>query len=486
MLDPESHEKMHDFLAAAAREGVAAPWEMTAAAAGKLRLMQFAAVLDAQGIVIAAAPHLAGLAKLIDTAEASLRMDEAVLRLRQARQLVERHSAGEAVLFDELTRQHNEMAGFQRELARENVRLESHSEWLESILSGLQEAVIVVDPVGRVTFANPAVAKMIGRERTACIGRPVKDVIALVRAGQAVDMAVWLGEVLRSGRTSVITDCVLAAASGHRPAVAGSATPVRDNDGHSSGVVIVLRDTTEALRVQALVVDAKRLEVSRELAAGVAHTVNNLLAVILGNAEILARDLPGGNREVTAIKESVKRAVGLTSRLLSSTGQVAPATRLLDLNDLLRETLALAGPFPEEVEVTMVLEGRPIPVQGDASLLSVAFRDILVNARESILRTGHITITTNLVPRGEETDTRGPQVEVSIHDDGCGMTAEVQSRLFEPFFTTKLLGRGLGLPSARGIIAGHGGCIHIESREGKGTTVAVTLPLSEQGPAAPT
>lgn len=230
---------------------------------------------------------------------------------------------------------------------------------------------------------------------------------------------------------------------------------------------------------------AERLESVARLAGGVAHDFNNQLAVILGYAESLAEatstrpDLAG---PVRAIQEAAHIAKELTRDLLA-VGQRHPLlVRVFDLREAL-EALApklrkLLGP---SVRLEVACRVETAPVRADRAQLERALLALATNAREAMPRGGDVRIC--LVPVAPRSEGAASQIELSLADDGCGMTPAVLSHAFEPFFTTKPFGQGsgLGLASVHGIIEQSGGTVTLDSRTGAGTRVTIRLPLANAG-----
>jgi signal transduction histidine kinase len=182
--------------------------------------------------------------------------------------------------------------------------------------------------------------------------------------------------------------------------------------------------------------ESERLGVAAEMAAGVAHTVNNNLMVISGNIEALTRYIPPDRqRQMENIRSGVRRISDLTTRLLAFTEAGVEFPSSADLNDIVRHALAQEGPFPPDVRLDMNLDSAPIEVHGVFARLNSAVRSALSNAREAIHGPGTIRVSTACdALRGS----------VCIQDDGEGIAPEIQRRLFTPFVTTKSHGRGLG------------------------------------------
>ncbi len=231
--------------------------------------------------------------------------------------------------------------------------------------------------------------------------------------------------------------------------------------------------------------NAERLESVGRLAGGVAHDFNNQLAVIVGYAESLAdatSSRPDLAAPVRAIQEAARVAAELTRDLLA-VGQRHPLMlRAFDLREAL-EALApklrkLLGP---SVRLELACRVESAPVLADRVQVERALLALATNAREALDRGGYVRIS--LAPADARSEGTPRQVELSVTDDGRGMTSEVLSHALEPFFTTKPFGQGsgLGLASVHGIIEQSGGTVKLESRMGEGTRVTIRLPLTSAG-----
>jgi signal transduction histidine kinase/DNA-binding NarL/FixJ family response regulator len=235
----------------------------------------------------------------------------------------------------------------------------------------------------------------------------------------------------------------------------------------------------------------QKLESLGLLAGGIAHDFNNLLTVIISSASManeLAEDDAIQN-EVTQVLEAAERAAALTRQLLAMSRAQGLSLRPLDVNELLRQLLAmLRRILPENVDVDLI-EGHALPlVEGDRSQLDQVFMNLLINARDAMLDGGKVTIETEQVlVNGHYAETHpwakpGRYVLITVTDTGTGMGRDVLDRIFEPFFTTKgnKSGTGLGLAVSYGIVRQHEGMLHCYSELGVGTSFKVYLPAAQR------
>jgi two-component system NtrC family sensor kinase len=218
------------------------------------------------------------------------------------------------------------------------------------------------------------------------------------------------------------------------------------------------------------------------LAAGVAHEINNPMAIINEKAGLL-KDLVLFSHEyqdrekllslVDSVLGSVKRSRDITHRLLGFAKHMDVKVETIFLNELIEEVLGFLDKeaFHRDIHVSLNLAPDLAPVAHDRGQLQQVFLNIINNAFEAVADGGNISITTR--ERGKDTDT----VEVAISDDGRGIPAEDLKHIFDPFYTRgKKQGTGLGLSISYGIVSKCGGGIRVQSTEGKGTTFTVELP----------
>jgi nitrogen-specific signal transduction histidine kinase/ActR/RegA family two-component response regulator len=261
----------------------------------------------------------------------------------------------------------------------------------------------------------------------------------------------------------------------------------------AAGEVLVVRDITAQRDLEAQVRQAQKVDAIGQLAGGVAHDFNNMLTPILAYAELI-READGATEEVRAfagtVAETAARAAALTRQLLAFSRKGAQEKRLVDLDRLAEETLALLRrTLDRRIEVVSELRART-PVLADAALVQNALLNLALNARDAMPAGGTLRVAARRVEVAPEdcrlpgfTLSPGPHVELTVSDTGQGMTPEVQARLFEPFFTTKEVGKGtgLGLPAVHGTVTEHGGAVVVASAPGSGTTFRLLLPAAGAG-----
>jgi CheY-like chemotaxis protein len=244
---------------------------------------------------------------------------------------------------------------------------------------------------------------------------------------------------------------------------------------------------------------SQKLESLGLLAGGVAHDFNNSLLAILGNADLLERDLPVDSFHrvlVSEIRAAAERAGDLCNQLQAFAGKGQMRIKPVDLSATARGMVRmLKVGISRKVNLCLELDGDLPLVPTDDSQIHQLVMNLVVNAAEAIGdRPGSITLRTGVLASSEccfdqfvnaPRSTAGTFVYLAVSDSGPGMDPLTLARAFDPFFSTKPHGRGLGLASVLGIVRSHGGCVGVMSDGGSGTTVTVLFPCQETSESTP-
>ncbi|MEE7450029.1 histidine kinase [Methylobacterium radiotolerans] len=255
------------------------------------------------------------------------------------------------------------------------------------------------------------------------------------------------------------------------------------------------REIAQRERAEGQLRQAQKMEVLGQLTGGIAHDFNNMLAIIVGNLDMLTRRLSAEDTRARAMAENAlggaRRAAELTKRLLAFSRlqplqpQPTDVNRCVcDMSEMLRRSLG------EGIAVETVLGGGLWPALVDRPQLESAILNLAVNARDAMAGQGHLTIETAnaMLDQAYADDhvevTPGQYVAVSITDTGVGMSQDVMAKAFDPFFTTKSVGQGtgLGLSQVHGFAKQSNGHVKLYSEPGVGTTVKLYLPRSRVTP----
>ena len=264
----------------------------------------------------------------------------------------------------------------------------------------------------------------------------------------------------------------------------------------------LMRDLEKSLQelrmAQDLLLHAQKMEAIGRLAGGIAHDFNNALTVISGFTSLLGESLEGNDAalsDLAEIKNAIKRASALTSRLLAFSRKQILQPEVLDLSSVLSGCVKLLRPLiGEDIEMLIRPAEEPAYVMADRYQIEQVIVNLAVNARDAMPTGGTLVLETGARKLSSEEGEplslpAGDYSTLLVSDDGTGMSDEIQSRIFEPFFTTKENGKGtgLGLSTVYGIVKQTGGAISVESSPGKGSVFTVFIPRSveEHVPAAP-
>ncbi len=239
---------------------------------------------------------------------------------------------------------------------------------------------------------------------------------------------------------------------------------------------------------------AQKMEALGTLAGGIAHDFNNLMASALAYVSLMLCESEPSHpwyEPLRHIERQIRRGSQLTSRLLAHLRRKPERKTPVDVNGVIREVLAVFGRTRKDIRIAAELEtGLPL-VLADESQIEQVLLNLFVNAADALPGGGTLRVQTRRLDSPAEAapgETACCWVELTVADDGVGMTPEIQERIFDPFFTTKEFGRGtgLGLATVFGIVKGHGGRIEVASRPGQGTRFTIRLPATaESGAATP-
>lgn len=258
--------------------------------------------------------------------------------------------------------------------------------------------------------------------------------------------------------------------------------PIRDETGQPVQAFLFEEDITERIRLQEQLAQADKLVMTGQLAAGVAHEINNPLTVIMANAQLLQRRLSSRERELTEMVELIIQAGERASQAVRDLLDFARRERFevseVDINASLRRILGLVRHelIANSIDLVFLPDDHLPAVIASQDHLEGVWLNLLLNAVDAIHPgPGNIRVATRQA---------AGQVQVVIADNGRGIEPEQLPHIFDPFFTTKGRGRGtgLGLSICQQIIARHGGEIRVYSQTGAGTQFTIVLPLSNGEP----
>jgi len=258
-----------------------------------------------------------------------------------------------------------------------------------------------------------------------------------------------------------------------------SATTRRDQGQGVIGIDAMFRDVTEKRRIEKYLAQAEKLASIGQLAAGVAHEINNPLGVIQCYANLIAKSQQGDNQlqsDVGVIQKHTDQCKNVVKALLNFARAAEPRRSAIQITDCIEDVLSVLQLQIDKDEIAIQRQYDPdLPRIGiDPHQMRQVFMNLLINAHQAIRKQGTIFIAT-----GRQADDR---ITATIRDTGTGIPEDNLEKIFDPFFTTKTSdqGTGLGLSVSYGIVKQHGGDILVQSTTGRGTAFTVVLPLNAQ------
>ena len=342
------------------------------------------------------------------------------------------------------------------------------------------DLIAIFDADRTMRYGSPAYQRVLGIAAEEMVGRRCTE---LVHPDEQAAFAELFEEAMRRDRPTAPRVLRVRHADGSWRSLEIMLHDAR-RDPAVGGIVGNARDVTEQLALEERLRQAQKLEAIGQLAGGVAHDFNNILAAIAGYAQILRDELrPGDPRraDVDEIIASAARGAGVTRQLLAFSRRQAVEMEVLDLGAVVRETgRMLRSLLPASIALELPAEGAAVPVRAARAQLEQIILNLAVNARDAMPRGGRLAFT---IARRASSD-RVHEAVLTVADTGVGIPVAIRERIFDPFFTTKPLGQGtgLGLATVYGLVRQFGGTVAVESEEGKGTTFVVTLPLASERP----
>ena len=366
-----------------------------------------------------------------------------------------------------------------------------------SIIRDMQDVFYRTDKEGKIILASPSGAAMLGIDNVEEIyGQNVKDYYA-----GANERDQFLKALMEKGRVRDY-EVTLKKKDGTLIYITTNSHFYFDHKSQVAGIEGVFHDISERKHaekekeiLQSQLHHARKMESIGRLAGGVAHDFNNMLSVIIGNADLCLTHENISGSCLESIQEIIKashRSANLTRQLLALARKQTSVPTVLNLNDAVSGMLKmLKRLISENIELAWIPHQELWNIHVDPSHIDQILANLTVNASDAISETGKITLKTvntridgkNLISM--ENYAPGKYVMLSMQDTGKGMEKEILDHIFEPFFTTKQPGKGtgLGLATVYGIVRQNNGFINVRSSPGKGTTFEIYLPCHDMIPA---
>jgi two-component system, NtrC family, sensor kinase len=356
----------------------------------------------------------------------------------------------------------------QEELARTKTLYEA------AINAFFHEDVMLIGSDYRILDINETMLKKIGLTRASVLGMHCYEIShGRDKPCDGKEHPCPLMECLSTGKASQATH-IHRDKENNKLYYSISCYPIFNNS-RAAGAVEISKDITRDILLQKKLVGQQKLASVGQLAAGVAHEINNPLTTILTTAMLIQEDMDPDDpnyQELETISKETLRCRKIVSSLLDFARQSKPVKAPHDINKIVQESMALTRKQAafKDVSLEAVLSEQLPMIDIDKDQIQQCLINLALNSIEATDPGGEIRFTSRLVREQEG-------VEITVSDTGRGMPENMLDRVFEPFFTTKGSGTGLGLAITHGIIQQHGGSIEVESKPGEGTAFRIHLPI---------
>ena len=359
------------------------------------------------------------------------------------------------------------------------------------MLESSDEAISSINLAGVITSWNRGAETVFGYSAPEIIGSPDQRLYLpdqLAERERVLDQ-IGRGEGFKRLQTERLRK------DGKRIRIVATISPLRDARGIVVGAATIATDVTRQQLLEEQLRQSQKMEAIGQLAGGVAHDFNNILAVIQMQIELAHMDSPFTSAQEACLQEietAAKRGANLTRQLLLFSRRQRLQPREVDLGDaIINMTKMLRRILGEDIRIQFKYASQPLFVHADAGMIDQVLMNLTLNSRDAMPHGGHLIIETTAVEMDElavmqSSEARpGSFVRLSISDTGCGIPHEILPRIFEPFFTTKDVGKGtgLGLATVFSIVQQHQGWINVSSEPGCGTTFDIYFPRLLKNPA---
>jgi PAS domain S-box-containing protein len=406
-----------------------------------------------------------------------------------------RNASGEVIGMHGVSRDISERKRAEEELARSEQQYRLLAE-------NVADVIWTLDKNLNFTYVSPSVEKLRGFTPEEIMAQSIEEVLTPQSLEKVREFIREVFAKIKKGYTdipAITKELEQPCKDGSTVWTEAVVNVVFDEDGNFSHFQGVTRDITERKKLEAQLREAQKMQSLGTLSGGIAHEFNNILAVIMGYAELALADtaeFKSAAPQLKRIVQAVKRARDLVRQILTFSRQMETEMKPLNLGlevqqiiELLKRTL------PRTIHIEAKLAPELNMIRGNANQIEQVLINLASNARDAMPQGGNLLFETSNVEVDEELARRRPglrpgsYVLLRVSDTGQGMDQSVLEQAFDPCFTTKEVGKGtgLGLSTVHGIVQFHGGHIYCHSRPGQGTVVEIHLPAlpADQAAAAP-
>ena len=363
------------------------------------------------------------------------------------------------------------------------LELRKTNEFLENIIASSVSAIVVADMKGVILLMNESARKLFGYTDKVAVGKSIAEYLYTPGGARSIMKKLRSPDNGGIGKLHT-TKMTIINSSGEEIPVEMTASIIYQG-GREVATMGIYHDLREKIEIEKKLKEAERIKLEQsnkmaslgQLAAGVAHEINNPLSGILIDASLILEELDEDSpikNDIHNIIADTHRCKDIVKNLLAYSRQTEMKRELFNVNDVIEQTFDLLKHHALLQNITISKEFSPsmLMCEGDKNKLVQVFTNIIINAAHAITGKGNIIIRTSRdKPKGK--------IYIEFSDTGCGILKEALPKIFDHFFTTKEEGKGtgLGLGTVKSIIERHGGNIKVKETSPKGTTFLIELPL---------
>ena len=371
------------------------------------------------------------------------------------------------------------------ELRRVETALNASEQRMADLIEAMRMLVLMLDPDGTVASCNNYLYRLTGWNSCDLVGKDWLE--TMIPDDERSGVRAEFARGAANPDTPIRFESAILSRDGSHRRFSWDSTILRGSEGEAEVRAIIGRDITEFAALEEQFRQAQKLASIGKLAGGLAHDFNNLLTVISGYTTGLIEKMKptdSAYKSLVEVRKASEKAAHLAHGLLTFSRRQALRPQAIQLNAIVEESRGmLRTVLGEHIHLVENLDRDAGRVRVDAGYFHQALINLAINARDAMPQGGTLTIATSNVkidgPRHSFAGVPpGEYVEVTVADNGTGMTDEVREHLFEPFFTTKEIGKGtgLGLSTVYGIVMQSGGHILVDSEVGRGSSFRIYLP----------
>ena len=378
--------------------------------------------------------------------------------------------------------------------------LRQNEEKYRNIIENIEEGYFELDLKGNLTFFNDSLCKITGYTPEELTGINYQK---YSNQEMSANMFNVFNQIFCTKKAAMVADFEIIIKDGNALQIDLSATPIKDDNDEVIGFRGLIRDVSERnkaelerRKLEKKLQQAQKMKAIGTLAGGVAHDLNNILSGVVSYPDLILMDLPTDSpliEPIQTIRESGKKAAAIVQDLLTLARRGVAVSDVVNLNDLIYEYLKSPQfdklkSYHPDIIIESHLDSALLNVMGSPVHLSKTVMNLVSNAAEAMPNGGKLDISTknkyiDFPIEGYDDVEEGDYIVLTVSDTGIGIAPEDINQIFEPFYTKKMMGRsgtGLGMAVVWGTVKDHKGYIHIESAEGKGTTIKLYFPVTRK------